>query len=132
MRRESIPREETRNMKAKTPRRQSKTSKAAPKKTSKAAPEKPSRPKPARGKAARARSSVPSRPDAAGHFGQFGGRYVPETLMPVLFELEKAYLEARDDPSFRKELGLLLRDYAGRPTPLFLAQRLSKAVCGGL
>jgi len=123
---ESIPLEEARNMKAKTPRKHSKISKAAP--------EKPSRPKPARGKTPRVRSSVPSRasrPDAAGHFGQFGGRYVPETLMPVLFELEKAYLEVRDDPSFRKELDLLLRDYAGRPTPLFFAQRLSKAVHDG-
>jgi tryptophan synthase beta chain len=65
------------------------------------------------------------RPDAAGHFGPYGGRYVPETLMDPLRELEAAYTEARREPSFRSALADALRDYAGRPTPLFLAERLS-------
>jgi tryptophan synthase beta chain len=65
------------------------------------------------------------RPDEAGHFGPYGGRYVPETLMEPLRELEAAYAEARREPSFRGGLADALRDYAGRPTPLFLAERLS-------
>jgi tryptophan synthase beta chain len=60
-------------------------------------------------------------------FGPYGGQYVPETLMPALAELEAAWLEARADESFRAELATLLRDYAGRPTPLYHAQRLSEA-----
>ncbi len=64
-------------------------------------------------------------PDTAGHFGPYGGRFVPETLMEPLRELEAAYQEARRDPAFRSELGALLRDYVGRPTPLGLAARLS-------
>jgi tryptophan synthase beta chain len=59
-------------------------------------------------------------------FGRFGGQYVPETLMPALAELEAAWVAARDDPGYRAELGGLLRDYAGRPTPLYLAERLSQ------
>ena len=58
-------------------------------------------------------------------FGPYGGRYVPETLIPALDELEAAWLEARDDPGFQLELSRLSRDYAGRPTPLYHAQRLS-------
>jgi tryptophan synthase beta chain len=65
------------------------------------------------------------RPDASGHFGPYGGRYVPETLMEPLRELEEAYREARRDPAFRRALAELLRDYVGRPTPLGLAARLS-------
>jgi len=65
-------------------------------------------------------------PDAEGHFGPYGGRYVPETLMEPLRELEAAYAEARRDVSFRSELQGLLRDYVGRPTPLGLASRLSE------
>ena len=61
-------------------------------------------------------------------FGPYGGRYVPETLIPALDELEQAWVAAREDDSFRAELGALLRDYAGRPTPLYLASRLSEAV----
>ena len=61
-------------------------------------------------------------------FGQFGGQYVPETLMPALGELEAAWLQARDDPAFVERLSVLLRDFAGRPTPLYLAERLSSAV----
>ena len=69
-------------------------------------------------------------PDATGHYGEFGGRYVPETLMQALIDLEAAYTTLKDDAKFQNELNDLLRDYAGRPTPLFLAQRLSKAVGG--
>ncbi|HEY7633178.1 MAG TPA: tryptophan synthase subunit beta [Thermoleophilaceae bacterium] len=63
----------------------------------------------------------------AQRFGPYGGRYVPETLIPALDELEAAWLEARDDPNFQLELSNLLRDYAGRPTPLYHAARLSEA-----
>jgi len=69
-------------------------------------------------------------PDAGGHFGPYGGRYVPEVLMAPIEELEKAYLEARDDPAFQAELGDLLRNYAGRPTPLYCARRLTEALGG--
>jgi tryptophan synthase beta chain len=64
-------------------------------------------------------------PDARGRFGPYGGRYVPETLVEPLNELEAAYLEARRDPEFRKRFQELLRDYVGRPTPLTFAARLS-------
>ena len=66
-----------------------------------------------------------ARPDAQGHFGPYGGRYVPETLMQPLSELEAAYAEARQDGSFREEFARLLRDFVGRPTPLTFAGRLS-------
>ncbi|MFN7993731.1 MAG: tryptophan synthase subunit beta [Bryobacteraceae bacterium] len=69
-------------------------------------------------------------PDAGGHFGPYGGRYVPEVLMAPLEELEKAYLEARLDPGFQSELDDLLRNYAGRPTPLYFARRLSESLQG--
>ncbi|HKP91091.1 MAG TPA: tryptophan synthase subunit beta [Thermoleophilaceae bacterium] len=61
-------------------------------------------------------------------FGPYGGRYVPETLIPALDELEGAWVAARDDPAFRAELDALLRDYVGRPTPLYAAERLSDAI----
>ena len=61
-------------------------------------------------------------------FGPYGGRYVPETLVPALDELEREWLDARDDAGYRSELDRLLRDYAGRPTPLYRAGRLSEAV----
>ncbi len=64
-------------------------------------------------------------PDAAGRFGDFGGRYVAETLMPLVLELERAYVEARDDPAFGAQLAGYLTDYVGRPSPLYLASRLS-------
>src|SRR5581483_8659684 len=64
-------------------------------------------------------------PDALGHFGPYGGRYVPEVLMSPLEELEQAYLAARKDPAFQSELADLLHHYAGRPTPLYFARRLS-------
>ena len=71
-----------------------------------------------------------SQPDAGGHFGPYGGRYVPETLMSPLDELEKAYYAARQDPHFQAELEALLGTYAGRPTPLYLARRLSQSLGG--
>ena len=69
-------------------------------------------------------------PDEAGHFGQFGGKFVPETLMAALDELERSYRDATDDPDFMERLASLLRDYAGRPTPLYFAANLT-AHCGG-
>ena len=69
-------------------------------------------------------------PDPRGHFGPYGGRYVPEVLMAPLERLEQAYLEARQDPAFQAELQDLLANYAGRPTPLYFARRLSET-CGG-
>jgi len=69
-------------------------------------------------------------PDAGGHFGPYGGRYVPETLMAPLEELEQAYSTARQDPAFQAELDDLLRNYAGRPTPLYEAKRLSENLGG--
>jgi tryptophan synthase beta chain len=65
-----------------------------------------------------------------GHFGPYGGRYVPEVLMAPLEELEQAYLEARQDPAFQKELLDLLQNYAGRPTPLHFARRLTETLGG--
>ncbi|HMD19657.1 MAG TPA: tryptophan synthase subunit beta [Alloacidobacterium sp.] len=65
-----------------------------------------------------------------GRFGAYGGRYVPETLMAALEELEHAYAEAQADPAFHAELDLLLRDYAGRPTPLYFASRLTEQLGG--
>ena len=71
-----------------------------------------------------------SLPDARGHFGAYGGMYVPETLMTPLFELTEAYHEARKDPTFQKELDHQLREFAGRPTNLYFADRLTEH-CGG-
>ena len=71
-----------------------------------------------------------SQPDAAGHFGPYGGRYVPEVLMSPLEELEQAYNEARQDPAFLAELQDLLGNYAGRPTPLYFAKRLTETLGG--
>jgi tryptophan synthase beta chain len=59
-------------------------------------------------------------------YGPYGGQYVPETLMPALAELEAAWVQVREDPGYRAELSALLRDYCGRPTPLYLAERLSE------
>jgi tryptophan synthase beta chain len=64
-------------------------------------------------------------PDTSGHFGAFGGRYVAETLMPLLLDLEEAYLKAKDDREFQAELSGLLTHYVGRPSPLYFAKRLS-------
>ncbi|MCH7584072.1 MAG: tryptophan synthase subunit beta [Acidobacteria bacterium] len=72
--------------------------------------------------------TVVDRPDASGRFGEFGGRFAPETLMPALEHLEIAFDEAWDDPAYRAELSSLLRDYVGRPTPLYEASRLSEVL----
>ena len=69
-------------------------------------------------------------PDRRGHFGPYGGRYVAETLMPALTELEKAYAKARRDSGFRKTFHRHLRDYAGRETPLYFAERLTEKLGG--
>jgi tryptophan synthase beta chain len=74
--------------------------------------------------------SIATQPDLLGHWGRYGGRFVPETLMAPLEELNAAYEAARQDKSFRRELEALLRSYAGRPTPLFLAKRLSSHAGG--
>ena len=71
-----------------------------------------------------------SLPDERGRFGDFGGKFVPETLMAALEELETAYREAKEDQEFQDRLGHLLRTYAGRPTPLYHAENLSRH-CGG-
>lgn len=68
--------------------------------------------------------------DDHGRFGAFGGQYVPETLIPACEELARAHAEAREDPAFGVELAALLRDYVGRPTPLYRAERLSEAIGG--
>jgi tryptophan synthase beta chain len=67
-----------------------------------------------------------TRPDSLGRFGQFGGKYVPETLMPALSELETAFQKYRSEPNFQAELQNLLRDYVGRPSPLYFAERLTE------
>jgi tryptophan synthase beta chain len=69
-------------------------------------------------------------PDKGGHFGAFGGRYVAETLMPALIELEQAYHEARRDPKFRAQIKSYARDYIGRPTPLFYCANLTARLGG--
>ena len=69
-------------------------------------------------------------PDLSGHFGPYGGRFVPEVLMAPIEELEQAYLAAREDPSFHAELQNLLHSYAGRPTALYFARRLSESLGG--
>jgi len=71
-----------------------------------------------------------SQPDAGGHFGPYGGRYVPEILMAPIEELETAYLAARDDAGFQAELAELMHTYAGRPTPLYFAKRLTETLGG--
>src|SRR4029453_16745362 len=69
-------------------------------------------------------------PDSRGYYGAYGGRFVPETLVAPVAELERAYFSARADASFRATLENLLRDYVGRPTPLYEARRLSDALGG--
>jgi tryptophan synthase beta chain len=71
-----------------------------------------------------------AQPDAGGHFGTYGGRYVPEVLMSPLEELERAFNEAHEDPAFQAELDELLHNYAGRPTPLYFARRLTEKLGG--
>ncbi len=69
-------------------------------------------------------------PDKRGHFGAFGGRYVPETLMPALLELEKAYEHFRHDREFKEEFTYYLRQYVGRPNPLYFAEKLTRKLGG--
>jgi tryptophan synthase beta chain len=73
---------------------------------------------------------MPGFPDSHGHFGEYGGRYVAETLMPALFELEQAYKDARRDPKFRAELERYSREYVGRPTPLYFCANLTAKLGG--
>jgi tryptophan synthase beta chain len=79
---------------------------------------------------ATATTPVSTLPDAHGHFGQFGGMFVPETLMAPLLELATAYDEARADPAFQAELDDLLHNYCGRPTPLYFAERWTELLGG--
>src|SRR5580692_9126624 len=69
-------------------------------------------------------------PDAQGHFGRYGGRYVPETLMHPLQELEREYFRSQKDPEFQRELQYYLREFCGRPTPLYFAKRLTRELGG--
>src|SRR5262249_57340927 len=69
-------------------------------------------------------------PDERGHFGIYGGRFVAETLMPLILELEQVYARAKADPAFQKEMDGYLANYVGRPSPLYFAQRFTQH-CGG-
>ena len=75
-------------------------------------------------------NSLRTGPDERGHFGIYGGRFVAETLMPLILELEQAYEAAKRDPAFQAELAGLLKDYVGRPTPLYFAERLTEHLGG--
>jgi tryptophan synthase beta chain len=75
-------------------------------------------------------TKIEALPDARGHFGPYGGMFVPETLMSALEDLAREYERAKNDPSFQDELSILLRDFAGRPTPLYFASRLTKRLGG--
>jgi tryptophan synthase beta chain len=75
-------------------------------------------------------AAITAQPDATGHFGPYGGVFVPETLMTALEELTQAYESARKDPEFRRELNQLLAEFVGRPTPLYLAERLTAQLGG--
>ena len=69
-------------------------------------------------------------PDKSGHFGKYGGRFVAETLMPLIIEVEKEYIKAKKDESFKKELSYYLNNYVGRPSPLYFAERITKKING--
>ena len=69
-------------------------------------------------------------PDARGHFGPYGGRFVPETLMHPLKELEEEYFRTQQDPEFQREFQYYLREFCGRPTPLYFAERLTRELGG--
>src|SRR6202049_4126359 len=75
-------------------------------------------------------AAFPSVPDSQGRFGPYGGRYVPETLMYALRQLTEEYDKARSDPEFQKEFAYYLRDYVGRPSPLYFAERLTRHAGG--
>src|SRR5437763_7061250 len=76
-------------------------------------------------------SEVETLPDIQGHFGPYGGMFVPETLMSALHDLAAEYERAKSDPAFQNELAALLRNFAGRPTPLYFAERLTNRLGGG-
>src|SRR5262249_35230826 len=69
-------------------------------------------------------------PDERGHFGLYGGRFVAETLMPLILQLEQAYAAAKNDPQFKKEMDAHLKDYVGRPSPLYFAERMTEHLGG--
>ena len=69
-------------------------------------------------------------PDERGHFGGFGGRFVAETLMPLILEVERAYMRERENPEFRRDFEYYARDYIGRPSPLYFAERLTEKLGG--
>ena len=73
-------------------------------------------------------NSFRTQPDERGHFGQFGGRFVAETLMPLILDLDREYRAAKADPAFKAEFEDLLEHYVGRPSPLYHAERLSAAL----
>ena len=75
-------------------------------------------------------NTLRSGPDERGRFGSFGGRFVAETLMPLVLSVEAAYDQARRDPAFQAELDRYLRDYVGRPSPLWFAERLTRSLGG--
>ncbi|MBM3847190.1 MAG: tryptophan synthase subunit beta [Verrucomicrobia bacterium] len=77
-----------------------------------------------------AAAAIQTIPDSSGHFGPYGGRYVPETLMHPLMELEREYFRAQQDPEFQKELDYYLKEFCGRPTPLYFAERLTRELGG--
>ena len=75
-------------------------------------------------------NSLRTQPDERGRFGAYGGRFVAETLMPLILELNEAYEAAKADPAFHEELNGYLRDFVGRPSPLYYAERLTKHLGG--
>ncbi len=75
-------------------------------------------------------NSLRAWPDARGRFGEYGGRFVAETLMPLILELEQAYKAAKADPSFQSEIDYYLKHYVGRPSPLWFAERLTRELGG--
>ncbi len=72
-----------------------------------------------------------SGPDEHGHFGLYGGRFVAETLMPLILEVERAYAAAKNDPAFKAEIDSFAKHYVGRPSPLYFAERLSARFAKG-
>ncbi len=77
-------------------------------------------------------NSLRNGPDARGKFGGFGGRFVAETLMPLILEVEAAYAAAKADPTFQPELDAYLKHYVGRPSPLWFAERLTRSLGGAI
>ena len=73
------------------------------------------------------KNSLRQGPDSQGHFGQYGGIFSSETLIPLIHELQQAYAKAKNDPEFQKELTYYLKNYVGRPSPLWFAKRLTEA-----